>query len=52
MHDDSSQIANILTPEVKQPLARDYHKENIQMMKQKEQDYQLKMSNQPLQPQL
>ena len=44
MHDDSSQMSNILAPEVRPPIVRDFHKENLNIMKQKEQEYQHKMS--------
>ena len=42
MHDDSSQMSNILAPEARQPLAKDFHKENLNTLKQKEADLQQK----------
>ena len=51
MHDDSSQMSNILAPEVKQPIVRDFHKENLNIMKQKEQELQNKLSYLAQQPQ-
>ena len=53
MHDDSSQMSNILAPEVKQPPIRDFHKENLNLMKQKEVELQQKytqLSQQPAAP--
>ena len=46
-------MSNILAPEVRQPPVRDFHKENLNMMKQKEAELQHKyhtLAQQPAAP--
>jgi hypothetical protein len=38
VHEDSSQMSNILGPLVQRVLPRDYHKENLMIMKKKEEE--------------
>jgi len=41
-HHDSSSMSGILAPEARKPPAKDYHRENIQMMHAREQEIQRK----------
>jgi hypothetical protein len=40
LHEDSSQVHHLLGPNVPKPLPRNYHKENLLLMKKKEQEMQ------------
>ena len=45
-HEDSSQVGGLLAPEARVPLPKNYHRENLQMMKAREQQQQQKMNDQ------
>lgn len=42
MHQDSSSMGGILAPDARNPPPRNFHRENLQKMQQREQEIQMK----------